>query len=706
MKYYVGLDVSHKQTAILCLCFDAKTLILLYNNTLKLFLKTAQEEYMVTEPVSNEQLQGEPDPVLNDFHDRTLMGGIGVATRISLFVIAGLTVMTASGFGLYYADHELTKADTSLRQAVELDAFVAEIERDVWRIRAESGKLSKRLTARQFPASDAEIAATQEHMALANTVSKNLDDLYQRPDTAPIGEQISTLNETVAQYMEQYDRSTKKEDRPAPDLTGRETTLRQALHAIGKSLSEISILSLNDTMTEIRVAATEFIESGSSRDLVALEAHQKEFERLLVSVPIPEESKMVLQQDLRTLSFTLTAYAKIRVVRDNSRNRLEEIASYMAPSVDAITKFTGDTLIQVDAQRQSLRHDYRIFIASGFAAAILLVLLFGMIMMRSISGPIIVAGKAARRLIAGDTDIVVTGLSNEDETGDIARAFWGLKSRLAEANKLRDTMKTAKAEAERGRAASAESEWLRRDLESMKVEADKGKEALAEVALLRKIIDATADNIGQHQIPENGDAQMVSSPDDLAPQPQSAPQELTLDSISSISRKVAQSSESVTAATDEAERTGTLIRNLSDAGEKIGAIEGLIAAIGEQADMLVVNAPEQGPDINLVILNGDVDRGEQGRPDGVTRRFDAIRSAAGQATWAIRDIASLLKESKEVALALARMSSTEALEVTTDLLQQSENLRGMLDKLVNRMQDHISDDKPDVTREYDGPTVA
>jgi len=238
------------------------------------------------------------------------------------------------------------------------------------------------------------------------------------------------------------------------------------------------------------------------------------------------------------------------------------------------------------------------------------------------------------------------------------------------------------------------------------VEADKGKEALAEVALLRKIIDATADNIGQHQIPENGDAQMVSSPDDLAPQPQSAPQELTLDSISSISRKVAQSSESVTAATDEAERTGTLIRNLSDAGEKIGAIEGLIAAIGEQADMLVVNAPEQGPDINLVILNGDVDRGEQGRPDGVTRRFDAIRSAAGQATWAIRDIASLLKESKEVALTLARMSSTEALEVTTDLLQQSENLRGMLDKLVNRMQDQISDDKPDVTREDDGPTVA
>jgi methyl-accepting chemotaxis protein len=660
---------------------------------------------MAEEPLSNGQMQDESQPKSVDFHDRTFMGGIGLATRTSLFVIFGLVVLGCAGLGLFFVDRELAKADDSLKQAVELDAFAAEIERDVWRIRAESGELSKRMASRKFPTSDAEIAATQEHVALANGVGQRLDELYQRPDSVPIGEQVSTLREAVAQYMEQYDKSSKEEGAPEPDLTGRESSLRQSLHAISKILADVNILSLNETMTEIRVATTEFIESGAGRDLIAIENNQNEFVRLLNSVPIAEEDKTALRQGLTTLTFTLTAYAKVRVVRDHSRDRLEEIVSYMTPSVDVITEFTGHNLVQIEAQRQSLRHDFRIYIAAGVAGSILFILLFGILVMRSVSGPAIAAGEAARKLKTGNTDIVVLGLGNEDETGDIARAFWDLKGRLAEANKLRDTMKKAKAEAERGRAASAEAEWLRRDLESMKVDADKGKDALAEVALLRKIIDATADNVGKHQIAENAETTTVA--DQKAPAaPQSeAYQELSLDSISSISRQVAQSSENVTAAADEAERTGTLIRNLSDAGEKIDAIEGLIAAIGEQADMLVVNAPLQGPDTNLVILNGDADRGDQGRPDGITRRFDAIRSAAGQATWAIRDIATLIRESREVALKIARLSSTEALEVTTDLLQQSENLRGMLDKLVNRMQDQITDNVK-TPKEEDGPTIA
>ncbi len=686
--------------------FDAKTLILLYNKELSEFLKTTRENCMAVEPTPGGQNQGESRPESSNFQDRTFMGGIGVATRSSLFVILGLVVLVAGGFGLFLADEELSKSDSSFRKAVQLNAFAAGIERDVWRIRAESGELSKRLASRQFPTSDAEIAATQEHVALANAVGLRLDELYLRPDTAPISEHLSTLREAVAQYMEQYDKSAKAEDEPAPDISANEAALRRSINAIGKTLAGLNILSLNETMTEIRAASTAFIESGADRDLIIIETHQKEFVQLLGSVPMSDDDKASLNKGLLDFNEAFAAYAKVRLVRDFTRDRLEEIVSYMAPSVDAIVEYTGDNLLQVDTQRQALRQQFRTFIAAGIAGSVLLVLLFGLAMMRSITGPVIAAGKAARHLSAGNADIVVWGLANEDETGDIARAFWDIKGSLKEAGKLRESMKKAKAEAERGRAATEEAEWLRRDLESMKYEADKGKEALAEVALLRKIIDATSDNISRNQTPESSENEVEPTPAEPVTSAPETAQEPTLDSISSISRKVAQSSESVTAAADEAERTGTLIRNLSDAGEKIGTIEGLISAIAEQADMLVVSAPDQGPDTNLVILNGDADKSEPNRPDGVTRRFDAIRSAAGQATWALRDIAALVKESREVALKLARMSSAEALEVTTDLLQQSENLRGMLDKLVNRMQDQITDKNTDDAKEGDGPIIA
>jgi methyl-accepting chemotaxis protein len=661
---------------------------------------------MAIGPSSNEQPQEEISPVSSDFQNRTFMGGIGVGTRSSLFTILGLAVLVGSGFGLLFANKELTKAEQSLNQAVELSAYAVGIERDIWRIRAESKELAKQLASHQSATNDAEIAATQEHIALANSVGLRLDNLYKRLDATPVGEQISTLREAVAQYIEQYDKSGKESTAPVPDLVSLETSLRQSMRKIGQTLTDINILSLNETITAIRAATTEFIESGASRDLAVIETHENGFSRLLSSVPISDEIKVALQQNLATNHTSLTAYAKVRLVRDNSRDRLDEIISYMLPSVDAITGFAGDNQMQAQSQRQSLHQRYRVYIASGFAGGVIVIMLFGLAMLRSISGPIRAAAIAGRKLKDGNTDIVVKGLGNEDETGDIARAFWTLKSRLGEANKIRDTIKKAKAEAERGRAASAEAEWLRRDLESMKSEADKGRNAIAEVALLRKVIDATSDSIGRNQNPGNNDAVPVASPLVEQPPPTKVVPDFPLDSISSISRQVAQSSQSVTAAADEAERTGTLIRNLSDAEKKIDGIDKFIAAIAEQADMLVVNTPPQEGETNLVILNGDGNKDAHTKPDVVSRRFDAIRSAAGQATWAVRDIGALIKNSREVALDIARLSSAEALEVTTDLLQQSENLRCMLDNLVNKMQHQITDHADGQAKEEDGPNIA
>ncbi|MBL6930144.1 MAG: hypothetical protein ISR53_01600 [Rhodospirillales bacterium] len=631
---------------------------------------------MAIEPFSSDQTQGQSGPESTDFQDRTFMGGIGLSTRSSLFAMLGIAVLICGGFGLYYADKELAKADAMLSRATDLNTFAAAIERDVWRIRAEQGELSKK-------SSDAARATTQEHLALAAALGQKLDELYQRPGAAPMGEHVSTLREAVAQYGEQYEKSMQQAATPGPDLTSLEADIRRAIRNIGKTLTTLNSLSINETMMAIRAATTEFVEGGLSRDLIVIEGHQKEFYRLLISIPMPEETKSALQLGINDYNNALTAYAKVKLVANNTRDRLDEIISYMTPSVDAITGYAGGNFVEAKAGRAALRQQYRTLIAAGGAGAVMLMLLFGLAMLRSISGPVSAAAKAAKSLRRGDTDIAVWGLANEDETGDIARAFWALKGSLIEAKKLGEEMDKIRSDAERGRAASAETEWLRRDLESMKAEADKGKEALAEVALLRKVIDATADTISEKQIAKDNEAPPAPAPE--------AASDMSLDSISSISRQVARSSENVTAAADEAERTGTLIRNLSDASGKVDAIESLIALIGEQSDMLVINAPPQSPDTNLVILNGDARTNGAENSDAIAQRFDAIRAAASKANWAVRDIGNLIKDSRDVALDIARLSSSEALEVTTDLLQQSEYLRGMLDNLVNKMQDQITD---------------
>lgn len=170
-----------------------------------------------------------------------------------------------------------------------------------------------------------------------------------------------------------------------------------------------------------------------------------------------------------------------------------------------------------------------------------------------------------------------------------------------------------------------------------------------------------------------------------------------------ISRRVAESSQTVTQAALDAERTGILIRNLSTAIDGVDGIESLIASIGEQADMLIVDMPGRPSD--LMVLQG-IPQGA-GNSDAVTRRFDIIRTAAGKATWAIRDIAAVINEARKAALDIARSSSAEALEVTTELLEQSENLRGMLDQLVLRMETQLSiDEAPETSARKDAPDAS
>ncbi len=631
--------------------------------------------------------------------ERTFLGGLSLGARSSLFALLGVALFAAAAVGLQYADRTLEEADARFLAAVELQSLTSGVERDIWRIRSEMESLPLNAGA-----DDAGTAAIQEHLAFADGLGARLDRLYRHPAATAVSEQVSTLREAVAQYAEQFRQAGDQAAEAAGELTARENAFRQAMRDIGKTLAGGTVLSLDETLRSLRAAARAFMDGGGGADLAMIHTHRKEFAQLLTSVPLDGEMKTALEEDLARFQSALGTYAEPRLLADRRRGRVDEILSYMTPGMDAITGYADGNLSQQGDGRRALRGQYRLFIGGGVAGAILLLLLGGLVILRSVARPLTSAAGAARSLSAGDTDIAVSGLANEDETGDIARAFWALKTRLAGVNELQEAMKKAKADAERGHAASAEAEWLRRDLESMKVEADKGREALAEVALLRKIVDATADSVGNHQAtPGHPEA---APPAAAAAKTTDGAGDLPLDTISSISRKVAQSSETVTAAADEAERTGALIRNLTDAADRIDAIEELISHIGEQADMLVVAPPPGGMDRNLVLLKGDGDNSGAFKPDAIGRRFDAIRSAAGQANWAVRDIAALVRESKDVALEIARLSSAEALEVTTDLLQQSENLRGMLDKLVNRMQDQIAAGEPTTPKRDDGPTPA
>ena len=641
-----------------------------------------------------------------DFMDRTFLGGTSLAARISLFVLIGLGCLALGGFGLFRAYQDLGAAQRHAASAHELVNLVDRVEATAWRIRAE-GMLMKQNAPENNPPSQ---AAIESHITKAIKLGRVLDDIYTRFNTPALGEHITTVREAIAQYAEAYGAIAAKREPTGPasnaDLA---KAVQEAARSLQDRLGEVNILSLSKTVADMREAEVAFIKKGQAGSLISIANGQNGFNRLLKMVPLNETDTADLKKLMETYQRRLTAYAKGRLSTPNGSGRLNEIFSYMIPSVNALKQYADQQLVARIGDDTRVRDKYMTLLAAGGTGLLLMILLSGTIILRSIIGPVTAAAESGRRITGGQDDAVVWGLGNEDETGDVARALSVLKLRLSEIVPIRERLEKAKSEAERGRAATEEAAWLRHDLESMKAELARGQAAVDEVELLHKVIEAMRSDF-QESAAMNSRA-ATNPPEEIARDPESKPanQQVappSLDTISEISQQVAQSSLNVTAAAEEAERTGTLIRNLNDASKRIGGIEGLIKTIGEQADLLWVGAPggdtdETAPSSNLVMFTQDP-RGDDAQASpprmghsemesSIGRRFDIIRATASQTTWALRDINGVVLEARSLALAIAQTSSAEALNVTTDLLEQSENLRFMLDSLVHKMRDQLFD---------------
>ena len=135
----------------------------------------------------------------------------------------------------------------------------------------------------------------------------------------------------------------------------------------------------------------------------------------------------------------------------------------------------------------------------------------------------------------------------------------------------------------------------------------------------------------------------------------------TAERIFAISRQVAQSGQTLSMVAYEAQQTDALIRGLANATSRIGDAERLLSTIADLA----------AEDADASVLKG-------------------IRATTNQANLIVKEVLRMIDRIKGIAVEIADASSTHALETTADLLEKSENLRGMLDDLVNRIR---SDDR-------------
>ncbi len=359
-------------------------------------------------------------------------------------------------------------------------------------------------------------------------------------------------------------------------------------------------------------------------------------------------------------------------------------------------------------------------------AALVVAMLTAWLLGRSVATPLGRMTGAMSKLAKGDLDTVVPDLERGDEVGQMARAVQVFKDNALE----NDRLKTEQEEAEKRAAQERRQAQLKiaGDFESsIKGVVDGVGTASTQMQNTAESMSATAEETNQQAAAvATASEQATANVQTVA----TATEEMSA-SIGEIGRQVTQSAEIAQRAVTEAEKTNVTVQGLAEAAERIGAVVELITGIAEQTNLLALNATieaaragDAGKGFAVVasevknLANQTAKATEE-----IGAQIAGMQSAAGEAVEAIGGIGKTITEVDEIAATIAAAveeqgtatqdiarnvqeaargtqevssnitgvsqgaeetgkAATQVLEAAGQLSQQSEELRGAVDKFL------------------------
>jgi methyl-accepting chemotaxis protein len=217
--------------------------------------------------------------------------------------------------------------------------------------------------------------------------------------------------------------------------------------------------------------------------------------------------------------------------------------------------------------------------------AILMGIVVGFVVARSITKPVVAMTSAMGILANGDTTVEIPARGQKDEIGSMAEAVQVFKDNMIETERLRAEQEEAKKRAE------AERRQMMLDLAD-KFEASVGHvvdsvtSSATELQATAQSLSATAEETSQQSnAVAAASEEMTQNVQTVA----SATEELS-SSIREIGNQVTESSRIVSTAVTQAEDTNGKVKALAEAAQRIGDVVTLINEIAAQTNLLALNA--------------------------------------------------------------------------------------------------------------------
>jgi len=641
------------------------------------------------------------EPPIASTTDRSFLGGISSGSRTWLFFLACVMAAVAFGGLFYYADQRMDEAIQEMQRGSRIDELVNNVERGTYSLQARQRNF---LLTRNTEIADGFSADLAD-------ISAALDELFAYPEAQPLAQHVTTIRDGLVQYDQQFQTfiNTEREIGLGTE-SGLAAQLSQTSANLRAVFRETGNPNLINQIERIDQQGQETVLSGSK---TGVEEIIKRYEALTAFVEVAdinETARGRVDELLKTHETQLLRMINARFELAAESRRFEDLFEYFVPSLVGLASFAERMRIETAAKVRNTQLLTRYSVLAGAAAIIVWLFFFGLVLIKSLTGPAKRIADAGERLRHGAPNILIPAQGNRDDFGRIARLLDGWADTIIEAEQLRrdlertqDRLDRTVLEAEATHAIGTDAQNLIDAAERRAREAEAAARD-AEAAARAAKAEAQAQIQAHMQSYENASPQteQVDGAYEYEQEYEERPlsetareireAEIVGGPISSVSQRLENFTQYVTAAANDVERTEALIGGIDQLTELVGDIGELVVSIRDQTNALAFQTPGRDAlrdrtnddDNTLVPFAEDSRRVEAER--NYSKRFDALRESTSRTERVALQIRETLDGVNDIARDIAETASYQALEATNKLLSQSEYLQHMLDDILTKVQ--------------------
>ncbi len=607
-----------------------------------------------------------------------------VSTRIyvltAIAIVATITLASTSFVG-----------DRIVDEALELDANFTKMSLLSQEI--EIAALSMRRAEKDFLLRKTD-KYVKKYLNATSQADQALLKLASNPTANMIEEKIKNMTTGIAVHKQQFLKVVALNKTIGLDeKSGLQGQLRQAIRTAEAKLKAINRDTLTVTMLMMRRHEKDFILRGKEKYIARIAKRRREFDEKIAGENLSAADITELNTLMDAYVGLFNKYAATAITLKSETKKLSTIFAKVSLNFKSIS----DIILKEKTLEQKSMAEIQVMIdrilLSSSLGVIALAIASGLLIGKSINGPISNLTNAMNRLAEGDISVNVTGADSTSELGSMARAVEVFKQNAIDKVKLEEDQK---------KLAQHNELEKRKTMQNLANQFDSSVGSIiGTIASASTELNATAQSMAT--ISEETTTQITavaasSQQTSTNVQTVAAATEEMIHSITEINGQVTQASVAARRAVEDVTKTSGQMDNLAQTADKIGAVVSMISDIAEQTNLLALNATiesaragEAGKGFAVVAGEVKALASETAKAtESISQHIMEIQTAAGEAVSSINDIGQVVEQLEES---------------STTIAAAMEEQRATVQEVARSVQE-VSSGSQEVTTNIDGVTHA